>query len=200
MTNAAEAEQAAEMPMALDVLIIGGGILGLWLLMELHEAGYAVLLLERRELGGEQTCHSHVYIHQGHWYHVIELSARLKDTQARWQRWLEKHSPQRAVTPSYFGFRSDAEVDLRTKLWNDERLHLPYTPVSPDTVRALRGGSIKILLQTPEITFDGTSLVRELGHSVDEFIGRIEEVRNIRVNTLTKEVGKSRSAFLGGDA
>ncbi|MBW7904539.1 MAG: FAD-dependent oxidoreductase [Phycisphaerae bacterium] len=49
----------------LDVVIVGGGVAGLWLLDTLHEAGRHVLLLEKGELGGGQTIASQGIIHGG---------------------------------------------------------------------------------------------------------------------------------------
>src|SRR5712691_3831683 len=89
-----------------DVLIIGGGVQGLWLLNKLHLSGYSTLLLERGELGGAQTCHSHVYIHQGHLYEHVSLAERLKDVNVQWGAWLAQHSVRRGVQPSFFGFPS----------------------------------------------------------------------------------------------
>jgi len=48
-----------------DVLIIGGGIAGLWALDELHRRGYSVLLVEHRALGAGQTVCSQGIIHGG---------------------------------------------------------------------------------------------------------------------------------------
>jgi len=51
-----------------DVVVIGGGIQGLWLLGDLIDAGYNAILLERMRPGFGQTGHSHVFLHQGHIY------------------------------------------------------------------------------------------------------------------------------------
>lgn len=96
-----------------DVLILGGGITGLWLLNELHRKGYSALLLERRELGGEQTCHSHVYLHQGYLYNMADLAARIKGVRAAWDGWMQQHSHQRWSDCSYFGFRSPYDASQK---------------------------------------------------------------------------------------
>lgn len=49
----------------LDVLIIGGGGAGLWLLDELRRGGYAALLVERDALGAGQTIAAQGIIHGG---------------------------------------------------------------------------------------------------------------------------------------
>lgn len=49
----------------LDLLIVGGGVAGLWLLNRAAKAGYAALLVEKGELGGGQSVHSQGIIHGG---------------------------------------------------------------------------------------------------------------------------------------
>lgn len=48
-----------------DVVIIGGGIAGLWLLNRLRQQGYSAILLEQDTLGGGQTHKSQGIIHGG---------------------------------------------------------------------------------------------------------------------------------------
>ena len=176
-------------PIELDVLIIGGGIMGLWLLNDLRQAGYAALLLERQELGGEQTCHSHVYIHQGHLYKETRLAAHLKEGTGLWENWLQSHFPTCEATGSYFGFRNSADAQVRLNLWDDPMLQLGYEPVPPDAIpAALRGGPVTIVYRTPEICLNGASLVRALAQDVDTYISRIETVENFRLNTASDTV------------
>src|SRR3954466_12236801 len=48
-----------------EVVIMGGGIAGLWILDELRRAGIDALLLEKRALGDGQTVASQGIIHGG---------------------------------------------------------------------------------------------------------------------------------------
>ena len=64
MDQAQSSIQAIEV----DVVVIGGGIQGLWLLGDLIKARYNAILLERMQPGFGQTGHSHVFLHQGHIY------------------------------------------------------------------------------------------------------------------------------------
>lgn len=132
----------------LDGLIIGGGIMGLWLLMELHRLGYAVLLLERRELGGGQTGHSHVYIHLGYLYDKIELARHLKEVHGQWQEWFEDHPPQYKTMSSHFGFRNPADAKLKMDLWEHPELGLKSVEVPRNTwPAALQGSTVQGGLQ-----------------------------------------------------
>jgi glycerol-3-phosphate dehydrogenase len=49
----------------IDLLIVGGGISGLWILNRAIKAGYSALLIEKGELGGGQSVHSQGIIHGG---------------------------------------------------------------------------------------------------------------------------------------
>lgn len=53
-----------------DVVILGGGIAGLWALDRLRAAGYAAVLLERDRLGAGQTIASQGIIHSGLKYKI----------------------------------------------------------------------------------------------------------------------------------
>lgn len=174
-----------------DVLIIGGGVQGLWLLNDLRSEGYSAFLLERRELGGEQTCHSHVYLHKGHLYRETALAKRLTEVNLRWDAWLSRNRPRRGVLPSYFGFQNPGDAQERTHLW--DQAGLTYRLVSQPP--ALRGGKVRITYQSPEICLDGESLVRKLSRGMMPFITRIDEVESVQMesNTGTVEQVEART-------
>ena len=150
-----------------DVLIIGGGITGLWALKDLCRLGYTALLLERCELGGEQTCHSHVYIHRGYLYNDVELARHLKEVDELWQDWLADHPPPSRMMPSHFGFRNAADAQLKIDLWEHPSLELKSVEVPRELwPSALRGSTVQVVRQTPELCLDGAWLVRELSQGM----------------------------------
>ncbi len=84
-----------------DIVILGGGIAGLWLLNRLLTAGYSAILLERAALGQGQSIASQGMIHGGMKYALggtlTGASESIADMPAHWQRCL----------------RGEGDVDLR---------------------------------------------------------------------------------------
>lgn len=78
--------------MRLDVLIFGGGALGLWLLDELSRAGCVAILIEKHALGSGQTVMSQGIIHGGVKYSLRGLlhpsSEPLRDMPRIWRECL----------------------------------------------------------------------------------------------------------------
>lgn len=72
-----------------DVLIVGGGIAGLWLNARLRKLGYATVLVERATTGGEQTMKSQGIIHGGAKYALhgalTGASEAIADMPRRWR-------------------------------------------------------------------------------------------------------------------
>ncbi len=80
----------APSPLPVDVLVLGGGASGLWILDAMHRAGHRALLLEAGSLGQGQTIASQGIIHGGLKY-ALRLgpsrSARtIRDMPLRWRR------------------------------------------------------------------------------------------------------------------
>jgi glycerol-3-phosphate dehydrogenase len=75
-----------------DVVIVGGGIAGLWILNRLKKHGYRTLLLEKEALGSGQTTKSQGIIHGGLKYALTGLlsdaSQTIRNMPARWQKCL----------------------------------------------------------------------------------------------------------------
>jgi glycine/D-amino acid oxidase-like deaminating enzyme len=84
-----------------DIVILGGGIAGLWLLNRLRAAGYSAVLFERDALGQGQSIASQGMIHGGMKYALggalTGASESIADMPAHWQRCL----------------RGEGDVDLR---------------------------------------------------------------------------------------
>lgn len=72
-----------------DVLVIGGGIAGLWALARLQQSGYKTVLLESEALGAGQTRYAQGIIHGGTKYaltgKLTASSEAVADMPARWR-------------------------------------------------------------------------------------------------------------------
>src|SRR5579872_3557211 len=115
----------------IEVLIVGAGIAGLWLAHDLADLGIPFAVLERAELGGAQTCHSHVYIHQGFIYNRVDLIKELLSVTATWQAWLQNRPHLILSHRSHFGFRHGEEFQQKLALWSEPSLGLRCEPVDP---------------------------------------------------------------------
>ncbi len=75
-----------------DIVIVGGGIAGLWMLNSLSQQGYDVILLEADKLGSGQSVRSQGIIHGGMKYALngvlSQASDAIKDMPARWRKCL----------------------------------------------------------------------------------------------------------------
>lgn len=84
---------APPLPPDVDVVIIGGGVAGLWLLGDVADSGRSALLIERAALGSGQTVASQGIIHGGLKYAlggILTSSARaIREMPARWQQALD---------------------------------------------------------------------------------------------------------------
>ena len=73
----------------LDLLIIGGGVAGLWTLNRAVKAGYSALLVEKGALGGGQSVHSQGIIHGGTKYALngtfTRAASAIAAMPARWR-------------------------------------------------------------------------------------------------------------------
>ena len=80
---------AAATEVTVDVLIIGGGIAGLWTLARLQKAGYKAVLLESQSLGHGQTRYAQGIIHGGTKYaltgKLTASSEAVADMPSRWR-------------------------------------------------------------------------------------------------------------------
>ncbi|PIE20604.1 MAG: FAD-dependent oxidoreductase [Neptuniibacter caesariensis] len=78
-----------------DLIIVGGGVAGLWLLNKAVNAGLSAILLEKNELGGGQTICAQGIIHGGTKYALngvlTQASNTIKAMPQRWKDCLDGH-------------------------------------------------------------------------------------------------------------
>lgn len=206
-----------------DVLIVGGGVAGLWLAARLRSQGYPTLLVESASLGGGQSVKSQGIIHGGAKYALhgalTGASEAIADMPRRWREALA----------------GDGELDLRpVRLLSDA--HYLWSPGSlagnitsffaskavRGRVDQVKGEALPPALQHPkfkgkvyrlaELVLDVPSLIQRLadlagdgllaGHAIeplregDELVGLVVDGRAIRAQRIVLSAGAGNEALL----
>ncbi len=206
-----------------DVLIVGGGIAGLWLNARLRKQGYSTLLVENASLGGGQSIKSQGIIHGGTKYALhgtlTGASEAIADMPRRWHEALA----------------GTGELDLHgVKLLSDA--HYLWSPGSlagnlssffaskavRGRVDQVKGEQLPLALQHPkfkgkvyrlaELVLDVPSLIRRLAElagdsllagkmitplrDADELTGLNIDDRAIRAQRIVLSAGAGNTALL----
>lgn len=158
------------MALAVDVVIVGGGVTGLWLLKELRECGWSAIVVTQGDLGGRQTGHSHVYIHRGHLYRRATTGAdadrSLEDlmfASQLWDEWLADNEPVYDDTPvpyeqGLFGFRNSERANECAALWSSH--HLLSVPA--DAPPIFEGSAMRSFRSAPARCLTSSWMTRTL--------------------------------------
>jgi glycine/D-amino acid oxidase-like deaminating enzyme len=159
------------MAVELDVLVVGGGAQGLWLLNDLTKHHYRAVLLEKHQLGCGQTCHSHALIHRGHYYDDIDMMIVLNAAAQFWEalvgrKGLSKLNPNSALA----GFGPGTAVERHTYFWRTAGLNFQECAQSPDV---LAGGKVTHVFETEEFSLDAEQVVSCLAADVDNSIYKL---------------------------
>lgn len=160
-----------------DIVILGGGIAGLWLLNRLRQEGYEAILIEKSALGAGQTLASQGIIHGGLKYALSGVlspaSSAIAAMPEQWRRCLRGDGEVdlrecKILTPHYYmwssgGYRSRLKTFLGSKA-----LHGRIDSLSPSAYpEFLRGQTLSgVLYQLTDFVVDTPSLVEVLsaGH------------------------------------
>lgn len=211
-------------PLSTDILVVGGGIAGLWLNARLRRAGYSTVLVENSALGGVQSMRSQGIIHGGTKYALhgalTGASEAIADMPSLWRQCLA----------------GDGELDLRGVrvlsdahyLWSPGGLAGNLTSFfASKAVRSrvgqVKGDELPPALQHPrfkgkvyrlaELVLDVPSLIARLaelaGPSLlaaerieplregDELVGLRVDGRDIRAQRIVFSAGGGTAELLG---
>lgn len=161
------------MAVDLDVLVVGGGAQGLWLLNDLSKYGYRAVLVEREALGGGQTCHSHALIHRGHYYDDIDMMIVLNAAAHFWESFVWRKGVSKLNTAKALaGFGPGTAVERHTYFWRTAGLTFRDCTEVPDV---LEGGQVTHLFETEEFSLDARRVVEALAAEVDNSIYKVNE-------------------------
>lgn len=206
-----------------DVLIVGGGIAGLWLNARLRRAGFATLLVEKGSLGGGQSVKSQGIIHGGTKYALHgALTGSSEAIAAMPGRWREALAGAGELDLSGVRLLSDAHY-----LWSPGSLAGNLTSFFASKamrgrVDAVKGDRLPPALQHPgfkgrvyrlaELVLDVPSLIGRLaelagdgllaGQRIEplreqgELVGLRVDDREIRAQRIVLSAGEGNAALL----
>ncbi|MCL1473534.1 FAD-dependent oxidoreductase [Argonema antarcticum] len=154
------------MSINLDVLIVGGGVQGLWLLNDLTGLGYSVLLLTKDPLGQGQTLHSQLRIQGGHSFSDEPLVRRFREaTNEHWRSFIERYPEVRAFGDSrlLFLYRSNERAIEQEETWRN-KYQLNFQQYQGNLLNNLPEATSDsgIVLESDETWLDGQRLIAAL--------------------------------------
>lgn len=163
-----------------DIVILGGGIAGLWLLNRLRNAGYSAVLLENAALGNGQTIASQGMIHGGMKYALggalTSASEAIADMPAHWQMCLQGRGDvdlrgTRLLSDSYYMWPRNSVRSRLTAFLGSKMVSTKATAVeAADTPEFFRGHLNGPLYRLHDIVLDVPSLLDTLGQRCHDFI------------------------------
>ena len=121
---------ATDLPAAADVVVIGGGVIGVTTALELARAGHDVCLLEKGVIAGEQSSRNWGWVRQaGRDLRELPLS---QVARSRWQALAEEIGPELGYVECGIAYvaRSPEQAD-RHRRWVAEATRLGIGALSP---------------------------------------------------------------------
>lgn len=154
----------------LDVLVIGGGIQGIWTLNKLTKSGYSVILITNSLLGNGQTFDSQLYKHRGHFYNNVEMAQHLKETDQEWNELVTSSKISKTQDQAFLGFHPEDAGKWRST-W--DQAGLDYSLIDLQEIpQAFKEGELKrgLFYHTNESCLNGRELVGKLAEPVKGLI------------------------------
>ncbi len=206
-----------------DVLIVGGGVAGLWLAARLRGQGYSTLLVENASLGGGQSVKSQGIIHGGAKYALhgalTGASEAIADMPRRWREALAGNGeldlrPVRLLSDAHYLWSPGSLAGNITSFFASKAVR--------GRVDQVKGEALPPALQHPkfkgkvyrlaELVLDVPSLIQRLadlagdgllaGHAIeplregDELVGLVVDGRAIRAQRIVLSAGAGNEALL----
>ncbi|UXY52525.1 NAD(P)/FAD-dependent oxidoreductase [Pseudomonas tohonis] len=206
-----------------DVLIVGGGVAGLWLAARLRSQGFATLLVESASLGGGQSVKSQGIIHGGAKYALhgalTGASEAIADMPRRWREALTGNGeldlrPVRLLSDAHYLWSPGSLAGNITSFFASKAVRGRVDQVKGDALpAALQHPKFKgKVYRLAELVLDVPSLIQRLadlagdgllaGRSIeplregDELVGLVVDGRSIRAQRIVLSAGAGNEALL----
>ena len=175
-----------------DILIIGGGISGLWLLNTLRQKNISAILLEKHKLGGEQTIASQGIIHRGLKYalqgKVTASSKAIADMPSIWkQNFTDELKDVKILAEHQHLWSSNNLAAKITSFFASRTLRSKITPITNREHPIFNQDFNGNLYQLEEQVIDVTSLINVLYDLNKKYIYKIEDL-NIKYSNDIEHV------------
>jgi hypothetical protein len=167
-----------------DIVVLGGGIAGLWLLNRLRTAGYSAVLLEREALGSGQSIASQGMIHGGMKYALAgaltNASESIADMPAHWQDCLQGKGDidlrgTKLLSDAYYMLPRQSVRSRLNAFFGSKAVRGKITTVDPEHLPAFFQGHLKgPLYRLHDIVLDVPSLLTTLANKAGQYIYRID--------------------------
>jgi hypothetical protein len=166
-----------------DIVILGGGIAGLWLLNRLRNAGYAAVLLERAALGNGQSIASQGMIHGGMKYALggalTDASESIADMPKHWQACLQGKGDvdlrgTNLLSDAYYMLPRQSVRSRLNAFFGSKAVRGKIDAVAPEDLPPFFQGHLKgPLYRLHDIVLDVPSLLATLANNVRQHVYRI---------------------------
>lgn len=198
------------MHLSQDIVILGGGIAGLWLLHRLRSSGFAAVLIDNSALGSGQTIVSQGMIHGGLKYALggtlTGASEAIAGMPAHWQRCLKGEGDvdlrgARLLSDTYYLWPRSSVRSRMTAFLGSKLVSSKATAVADsDVPEFFRGHLNGPLYRLHDIVLDVPSLLHTLGERCRPWIYRadcrLEPAADGGVNALLLPDGRRLTASL----
>lgn len=178
------------MKVEFDIIIIGGGIAGLWTLHRLKQAGFSVCLLEKNALGSGQTIASQGIIHGGSKYALKGKMTDAAQTVARMTKvWADCFAGTGEIDLSEVSFLSEHHYLWTSGFGAGLKAFVSSKTLSSDN-RVLKSAEFPGAFQTPqfkgslceldEVVLDVPALLTALHQKYAECMLKIDDTWQIQ--------------------
>lgn len=173
----------------IDVIIIGGGIQGLWCLNELTKLGYSCILITDKKIGEGQSLDAQIYKHKGHFYNNLQIAQHLQEVEPEWDNFISNNNLKPSQKQQFLAFPDQQSADKYSKLWYQGGLK--YSPINHSEIPPFFKQGILdqgYYFDTGETCYHGEKLINKLAQPVKHLIYQGKVIGNSSTDACLKEI------------